>query len=302
MSVVNPGRSAREHCTRFGRTVLASVTLAAAVAVLNPAAAADTITIEPAKDNTLYEEAFGSLSNGIGDHLFAGTTNQGSIRRAVLAFDVAGSIPAGSTITAASLTLNMSRTIVGPVDVELRRATSDWGEAGSEAFGEEGFGGPAEPDDATWIHTFYDDMFWNTVGGDFTATVTASIPVDAVGFYTWPSSPQMVADVQDWLDDPQQNFGWFLLADESTSPTAKRFDSVNNDTAANHPMLTIEFDPPVTCPADLVAPVGVVDVFDLMQLLQNWSTAGPGADLAMPNDVVDVFDLFALLSAWGPCN
>lgn len=56
-----------------------------------------------------------------------------------------------------------------------------------------------------------------------------------------------------------------------------------------------------TCLGDIVDPPGTVDVFDLIELLKNWDTDGPGADFAPPNDVVDVFDLIALLDAWGDC-
>lgn len=60
--------------------------------------------------------------------------------------------------------------------------------------------------------------------------------------------------------------------------------------------------PAPTCPADLANDDGLVDVFDLFVLLNNWGTGGPGASLAAPNSTVDVFDLFALLGAWGACN
>jgi hypothetical protein len=35
----------------------------------------------------------------------------------------------------------------------------------------------------------------------------------------------MVADVQSWLDNPANNFGWLVLGDESGIATAKRFDT-----------------------------------------------------------------------------
>ena len=56
--------------------------------------------------------------------------------------------------------------------------------------------------------------FGQTQGGDFSATVSASQSVGAIGQYTW-SSAQMVADVQSWLDNPASNFGWLVLGDES---------------------------------------------------------------------------------------
>jgi len=56
----------------------------------------------------------------------------------------------------------------------------------------------------------------------------------------------------------------------------------------------------VPCAADL-DPNGTVNVADLLQMLANWGTDGPGADLAPPYDTVNVSDLLELLSAWGDC-
>ena len=51
-------------------------------------------------------------------------------------------------------------------------------------------------------------------------------------------------DVQGWLDNPSSNFGWLLQGNESTSPTTKRFDTKENGTVANRPMLTVNYTPP----------------------------------------------------------
>ncbi len=203
-------------------------------------ASALTISIIPSKDNTLYEydPAEGDHSNGAGFHFFAGETAMGELRRGVLAFDIAGSIPPGSTITAVNLSLNMSRTLLETArTVELHKLLADWGEGTSHAPGEEGDGAPATTNDATWRHRFFDTIFWATQGGDFSATVSASQVVGSVGQYTW-SSAQMVADVQSWLDNPSSNFGWLVLGDESTNATSKRFDTRES---ASPPVLTIEF-------------------------------------------------------------
>lgn len=67
-----------------------------------------------------------------------------------------------------------------------------------------------------------------------------------------------------------------------------------------------------SCTGDLTGtgggmPDGVVDVFDLFNLLNNWGPCpGCPADLTgtgggAPDGIVDVFDLFVLLGAWGPC-
>ena len=160
------------------------------------------------------------------------------LRRGVLAFNVAGSIPPGSTITAVSLSLNMSRTLLETArTVELHKLLADWGEGTSHAPGEEGDGAPATTNDATWRHRFFDTIFWAMQGGDFSATVSASQVVGPVGQYTW-SSAQMVADVQSWLDNPSSTFGWLVLGDESTNATSKRFDTRES---ASPPVLTIEY-------------------------------------------------------------
>ncbi len=106
-------------------------------------ARADFININPVKDNTLYEyvPADGDRSNGIGDHFFAGKTGMGFIRRGVLAFDIAGNVPPGSTITSVSLTMHMSRTALSNVrTVELHTLLADWGEGTSDATANEGQG------------------------------------------------------------------------------------------------------------------------------------------------------------------
>ena len=205
-------------------------------------ASAGTVNINPSKDNTLYEydPLDGDKSNALGFHFFAGETGMNELRRGVLAFDIANNIPPGAVITAASLSLNMSRTPINTAYVvELHKLLADWGEGTSVAPGEEGDGAPATPNDATWRHRFFDTIFWSTQGGDFSATVSASQLVGVVGQYTW-SSAQMVADVQAWLDNPASNFGWLVLGDETAIATAKRFDTRES---ASPPMLTIEFIP-----------------------------------------------------------
>ncbi|MCA9139279.1 MAG: hypothetical protein KDB00_21040, partial [Planctomycetales bacterium] len=64
-----------------------------------------TLELTSIADNTLYEDDFGTLSNGAGDHLFAGrVAGQGgaALRRGVVKFDVS-SIPSGATINSVRL-------------------------------------------------------------------------------------------------------------------------------------------------------------------------------------------------------
>src|SRR3990172_8568898 len=207
-----------------------------------PAAAA-AATLQAAKDNTLYQDPAGSTSNGAGSYFFVGRTNNGELRRGLIAFDVASNIPAGSTITSVTLTLRMSRTQAATETIELRKVLADWGEGTSNADQQEGSGAPATTGDATWIHRFYNTSFWSSAGGDFSPTVSASTAVAGNGTYTW-SSAQMVADVQSWLNNPSTNFGWLVLGNETVNQTAKRFDSRQNNQASNRPALLLEYTAP----------------------------------------------------------
>ena len=233
----------------FGSTVLAGLLSA----LLSSFAIAATININPVKDNTLYEYdmSAGDRSNGAGIYMFAGRTNNGLLRRGVIAFDIAASIPAGSTINSVSLRLNMSRTVFATArTVSLYKLLTDWGEGTSDAELEEGSGAPATTNDATWRHRFFSTSLWTTQGGDFSTTLSASSAVGDLGFYTW-SSAQLTADVQSWLDTPASNFGWVIVGAEAVNETAKRFDTRES---SNPPVLTIDFTPPAGAPQ----PVSVV--------------------------------------------
>uniref|UniRef100_UPI0035B4BD31 DNRLRE domain-containing protein n=1 Tax=Promineifilum sp. TaxID=2664178 RepID=UPI0035B4BD31 len=127
---------------------LAGALAVAAAPSRAPAVITQTVTLAPLKDNTLYESATGALSNGAGQYLFAGQTANDLTRRAALAFDLSG-LPAGATVTAATLTLSMSKTIAGETPVTLHALQKAWGEGASDALGEEGAGAAALTGDAT---------------------------------------------------------------------------------------------------------------------------------------------------------
>ena len=90
-------------------------------------ARAETLSLLPDADNTLFEDVAGSLSNGHGDYLFAGVTLMSSKRRGLLHFDLS-TLPQNATITSATLTLTMSRGGSSPSPFSLHRATTHWGE------------------------------------------------------------------------------------------------------------------------------------------------------------------------------
>lgn len=209
-------------------------------ALLSGTTVAETAFIEATQDNTLYESAEGELSNGAGDHFFAGLTAAGDIRRGLIAFKDLSGIPNGATIQSVKLHLRMSATTTGPTPVNLLRVQANWGEGNSHAAAEEGQGGAAQLGDATWVHRFYDNQTWTTPGGDFVEVASATKQVDEEGAYIFGSTSAMVADVQDWKDNPGANFGWILIAAEDVN-SAKRFDSRSNPDELFRPLLEVKF-------------------------------------------------------------
>lgn len=228
----------------------------AALLILAARVPAETIVLNPARDNTLIQrtDPGQQLSNGQGD-LFVGRTNQDgqgpatiSIRRGLIYFDVAAEVPAGATILSVTFSMRDVMGLNGDHPADLHRLLQDWGEGAS--FFQGGQGAPPENGDATWLYTFYNSAdpgsspTWTTPGGDFASQVsgTATISDDLGGgqTFTWASSPGMVADVQSWLDNPASNFGWLIQGNESAGQTAKR---LNSRESAFAPQLTVEYVP-----------------------------------------------------------
>ncbi len=244
-------------------------------------AAAQSVELTPSKTNTLIQvtSSAGSaqLSNGQGD-IYVGRTNQDgqgpatiSIRRGLIAFDIADNVPAGATITGVTLTVEEIRGLNGNQFTSLNRMYRDWGQGTSYFNG--GQGVPASNGDATWYYTFYNaadpatSPTWTVPGGepgiDYSATASALVldyTGDAFETLSWSSTanPLMVADVQAWLDSPATNFGWIILGSESIGQTAKRYGGQNAAAyGETPPQLTVQYaprGPGAAAPATLPGP------------------------------------------------
>jgi uncharacterized membrane protein len=96
--------------------------------------------------------------------------------------------------------------------------------------------------DVTWIHREFSESLWTTSGTSFAQSASATLQVANEGSYSYSSTPDLVADVQGWLEDASSNFGWVLVVDSSASGSAKRFNSRENSTASSRPKLTINYE------------------------------------------------------------
>lgn len=202
---------------------------------------AEMTVIEAGRDATLIEHPDGSLANGSGPVFFAGRTSQeqNSVRRALLWFDVAAALPPDAVIEDVKLVLTTVSGNAQVATLRLHRVLADWGEGASSASG--GGGAAAQPGDATWLHTFYDNRFWARSGGAFVGHESAARPVAAPGAHIWEDAPGLVRDVRLWLAAPQRNFGWALMGDETTRQTAKRFASREHSDASLRPILQVTY-------------------------------------------------------------
>jgi hypothetical protein len=269
-------------------------------------AAAHEVVIIPDRDNTLIEQSHGGVlySNGLGKAFYAGNANASNLfplKRALLRFGIAGAVPPGSTIESVSLRVRVIKRYFAESEdrlATLHVVTADWGEGTSESRG--GGGTLPTEGDTTWLHTFYPDQFWAAVGGDFVETVSGSAWLGGTGHYTFESTPQMVADVQAWLDDPSTNFGWMLRGDETLGEvhTARKIGSRENQTDDYRPKLRIEF----TAPPEQACRFGSVDlaVAGVPQnvLTINGSAGNGGRVVRVPVDERISIDVVA--SASGP--
>ena len=214
------------------------------LAIVNPSTILP-VVLEAERDATIYEEGNGTIANGSGSYLFTGRTesqNASAERRALLAFPITQAIPEGSTITSVSLELTMSRTNSGGQSVRLHRLLEDWSEGPSDPSGQEGGGTTAVAGDVTWIHREFSETLWTKSGASFAQSASATLQVANEGSYSYSSTPELVADVQGWLEDASSNFGWVLVVDSPATGSAKRFNSRENSTASSRPTLTISYE------------------------------------------------------------
>ena len=235
------------------------------IALGGAAVRADVVILSASKDASIVA-GNPDNSNGGGPCFFAGTDGNSSAHRALLSFSLNG-IPAGATITSVQLTLTLAQVagsggggggmMAHTATIGLFDLAHDWGEGTveSDAFGigGTGQGGPANPGDATWNASFHQQTSWSQPGGDHASTASASLFMDSSSagtVYTYSSTPQLVADVQGWLNNPSTNFGWELInADETSQRTffaffSSEWHTFTGGNAAQEPALQVTFTVP----------------------------------------------------------
>jgi len=246
-------------------TLLGSVCLAVLSWPLCSFAAVETVTVT---EDTFINSGQPGNNAGATGWFDAGRDGAGGVRRGLLRFDLSG-IPAGSTVTSATLQLTVVKVPAnGPVNstFDLFRMLGDWKE-GTESGSS---GAPAASGETTWNARILGTANWTTPGArsDAAATASASTAVGSTdnAKYSW-TGPGLVADVQLWVNDAAQNFGWLLTSRaESSSRSVRGFAS--RESGADAGTLTVVYTPApnsppsvsVTSPADGATFISPADV------------------------------------------
>jgi len=226
----------------------------AAGAVLCAAMFGTSISRSPADVTNLSVVADTFINSGLPDnnaggedHVAAGKDGSaaGGMRRGLFRFDLSA-IPAGSTVTSATLRINVVFAPFGSDSTfDVFRLTAAWGEGTNVGPGGAGGnnGAPATTGEASWNSRQFGVNIWTGPGaaGDYATPALAATFVSGVATYAW-SSPSLRSAAQSWLDNPAQNFGVILISEqETTARTVKRFGSREGGSPAN---LQVGYVPP----------------------------------------------------------
>lgn len=231
-----------------------------------------TVSMTSSQDSMIFQNNVNNSAGGA-VAMYAGTNASSSIRRGLVAFDLAGNVPTGAIIDSVQLTLTYATYAgsgsgaggVDSVDIGLYRLLGSWGE-GTNLLGQGpggiGQGSRANTGDVTWSSRFEGSQAWSNPGGDFAPVASATTGVGGTALdtaFTWTSS-RMVADVQQWLNDPTSNAGWMLRGLESGSQTFRGFYTREEAIASYRPTLTVTYHAVPEPSSSLLALVGVAGV------------------------------------------
>src|SRR5437879_9514757 len=168
------------------------IAFASFLAVPLPSAFAGTVTLNPAADAEMRkftaDNNYGNLTTMVSGEL--GQRANFEIRRAVLRFDLNGQIPPGAVVNSVTLQVTVVMIPLSPVnsDFGVHRLLQVWDES-----------------QVTW-NSRLTGASWSAPGAsgteDSAAAPSATVFVTGLGNDTFSSTPNLVADVQTWVNDP----------------------------------------------------------------------------------------------------
>ena len=194
--------------------------------VVNPVTATLTATADTYIDNGNTTTNYGASASLIVD----GKPDDG----ALLKWDLS-SIPAGSTLQSATLSINVTGTSTDTYEIyELKRS---WTEL-----------------QATWKKA-NSSTNWQSAGAqgslDRGSTVLGTVTATATGIRNVVLNAAGLAVVQGWVNNPATNFGFILQDYANSTDDDLVFSSKEATVAANRPQLQVVYNPPSVAPLSL---------------------------------------------------
>lgn len=265
------------------------------------------VTIDANRDSGFFAAGFDGMGNpsftinnfGAHTHVPVGQANSDRVNRGIFDFDIAGNIPGGATITAATFEFEVTNQGgsqgMAAVDFSLHRVTAPWTEG-------TGVGniGVATMDGVTWANAMDDPVTpvpWATLGGDFDAATSGTVLVDGPNGVEMGEAPiiysissaKLISDIQAIVDGTEDNDGFLLKADpEGVNGSAARVTTREGGNAAK---LIIEFSTGMVLLGDvnLDGMVNLLDVAPFVTLLADGGFQEE-ADIN-EDDVVNLLDV-----------
>ena len=177
------------------------------------AGGSQTLVIQPSSADTYLDQTNSTTNYGTATTMGVRNRN-GQARRSMVQFDLSG-IPAGSTITAATLELYATAAPATAQTLNVHHVTGTWTETG---------------------------VTWATIP-TYAGTADASISGGtATGWKIWTVTPV----VQAWLAGTYTNYGVLVKCNVETNSTSYAYtiSSKENATTANRPILRVTYTPP----------------------------------------------------------
>src|SRR5580658_6977216 len=162
---------------------------------------ADMVSIGASQDATLLGGNDALTNNSLSDPgIFVGTDGAGNPKRGLIEFDIAQYVPAGATITSATLQLTVGQVAgsgggtggftTAAFTIDLLDETQAWGQptnfVGATSLNGHGHGAAPDNGDATWDDAFYNSdpamaTPWNVSGGNWISSQVPSASTSVAG-------------------------------------------------------------------------------------------------------------------------
>ncbi len=185
----------------------------------NPCIPIAQVTITATKDTWINQQS-PTTNYGQSNLLYLNET-ESQKKRALLHFDL--SKFSGSVVNSAELFFHINSANSGAI-LELNKMMQDWEEGNQNQ----------NAGTSNWNES-YPNQSW--IGGNYDATLLLSEPVNSIG---WTSITIPSTLIQEWLDNPDTNFGLML---RNNLPIANAILSISSAETNVAPYLSLTFDP-----------------------------------------------------------